>query len=305
LICPVVESVIEDTPLVGANSHRLKTPDAIPQHNGGKMDTLSTHVFLETSAPVSGTTVAAATEKISRRRTASNGSSPVVSSENQVLNSIPHRLFEALRPHLRRIYVAKEQFLFQQDDELEYVYFPETAVISEFHILDDGRMVEVSITGHEGAIGIATLYRARRISNCVQVTQAGNVLKIESSLLKKLSRLHPELPLLMHTYLENYIRQISQKAVCNMYHSVEERFCTWLLMVQDRCGSSMLKLTHEQIARTLGVYRPSVTCIALDMRKKRLIDYSRGGISIRDRDQMQDFACGCYTELETHSEIAH
>jgi CRP-like cAMP-binding protein len=223
---------------------------------------------------------------------------PVSETENFVLKTLPPRLFELLRPHLRRVFVNKEQFLFQQDDELEYVYFPETAVISEFHILDDGRMVEVSITGRESAIGIATLYQADHISNCVQVTQAGNVLKIESAILRKLAKLHPELAVLLHSYLENYIRQISQKAVCNMYHSVEERFCTWLLMVHDRCGSETLKLTHEQIARTLGVYRPSITCIALDMRKKRLIDYSRGGISIKDRRQMENSACGCYSELD-------
>ena len=227
-------------------------------------------------------------------------STPVTVTENIVLNALPKRLFDLIKPHLRRLFVAKEQFLFQQDDELEYVYFPETAVISEFHILDDGRMVEVSITGKEGVIGIGTLYQAEHISNCVQVTQAGNVLKIESAILRKVAKLNPELAILLHAYLENYIRQISQKAVCNMYHSVEERFCTWLLMVQDRCGNEMLKLTHEQIARTLGVYRPSITCIALDMRKKRLIDYSRGGISIRDRRQMEDYACGCYSELDHH-----
>jgi len=233
-----------------------------------------------------------------KRKTTSGVSSPVTETENFILNSIPRRLFEVLRPHFRRVYVNKEQFLFQQDDQLEYVYFPETAVISEFHILDDGRMVEVSITGRESAIGIATLYQADHISNCVQVTQAGEVLKIESAILRKMVKLHPELAMLLHSYLENYIRQISQKAVCNMYHSVEERFCTWLLMVHDRCGSDMLKLTHEQIARTLGVYRPSITCIALDMRRKRLIDYSRGGISIKNREQMEASACGCYSELD-------
>lgn len=235
-----------------------------------------------------------------RKAPAAFASTPVTASDNTVLTSLPRHILEALRPHLRRTYVSKEQFLFQQDDELEYVYFPETAVISEFHILDDGRMVEVSITGREGAIGIATLYHADRIANCVQVAQAGNVLKIESSILRKVCKLHPELPLLLHTSLESYIRQISQKAVCNMYHSVEERFCTWLLMVHDRCGKDILKLTHEQIARALGVYRPSVTCIALDMRKKQLIDYSRGGISIKNRERMEDVACGCYSELDGH-----
>lgn len=236
--------------------------------------------------------------RLAKRKHSAVVSTPVTETDNFVLKTLPRRLFDILRPHLRRVYVNKEQFLFQQDDELEYVYFPESAVISEFHILDDGRMVEVSITGRESAIGIATLYQADHISNCVQVTQAGNVLKIESAILRKLAKLHPELAVLLHSYLENYIRQISQKAVCNMYHSVEERFCTWLLMVHDRCGSETLKLTHEQIARTLGVYRPSITCIALDMRKKKLIDYSRGGISIKDRGRMESSACGCYSELD-------
>ena len=97
--------------------------------------------------------------------------------------------------------------------------------------------------------------------------------------------------------MDHYIRQISQRAICNMYHSVKERLCTWLLLVQDRCGKKTLKLTHEQIARILGVYRPSVTCIALEMRKDNLIDYSRGGLSIRNREKMEDSACDCYLEL--------
>src|SRR5215470_2907969 len=233
-----------------------------------------------------------------RKRSDSGASSPVIATDNGPLNALPQPLFELLRPHLRRTFVSKEKFLFQQDDPLEYIYFPETAVVSEFHILDDGRMVEISITGREGMTGVATLYQADRIANCGQVTLDGNLLKIERSLLRKIGKAHPELLILLHGYLENYIRQISQKAVCNMYHSVEKRFCTWLLMLQDRSRRKVLKLTHEQIARTLGVYRPSITCVALDMRKNGLIDYSRGGIAIRERGKIENMACGCYFELD-------
>lgn len=228
-----------------------------------------------------------------------NRSEQVISSENLILRSLPDDVFELIRPYLRRTYVRREQFLFQQDDEMETIFFPETAALSELHILDDGRMVEISLTGREGAIGIASLYQSGcRIANCVQVSQPGSVIKIESSALKKLSSIHPRLLPLLQTGLENYIRQISQKAVCNMYHSVMERFCTWLLMIQNRCRNASLKLTHEQIARILGVYRPSVTCIALDMKKKKLIEYSRGKIFIRDREQMRNLACKCYSELD-------
>lgn len=236
------------------------------------------------------------TNRVAKR---SMGTESITTSENLILKTLPREIFETLRPHLRRSHVRKEQFLYQQDDELDTVYFPETAVISELHILEDGRMVEIAITGREGVLGISALYHPScRIANCVQITQAGSVLKIESAMLKKVCSIHPQLLSLLHSSFEGYIRQISQKAVCNMYHSVEERFCTWLLMVRNRSGSSELKLTHEQIARILGVYRPSVTCIALDMRKKKLIDYSRGRISIRNRDQMRDHACNCYTELD-------
>jgi CRP-like cAMP-binding protein len=233
-----------------------------------------------------------------KKRSETGASSPVIATDNGPLNALPQPLFELLRPHLRRSYVSKEKFLFQQDDPLEYIYFPETAVVSEFHILDDGRMVEISITGREGMTGVATLYQAERVANCGQVTLDGNLLKIERSLLRKVAKAHPELLVMLHGYLEDYIRQISQKAVCNMYHSVEKRFCTWLLMLQDRSSRKMLKLTHEQIARTLGVYRPSITCVALDMRKNGLIDYSRGGIAIREREKIESMACGCYFELD-------
>ena len=101
----------------------------------------------------------------------------------------------------------------------------------------------------------------------------------------------------MSHFLDIYIRQISQKAICNMYHSVKERLCTWLLMVQDRCGKTTLNLTHEQIARILGVYRPSITCIAQDLRGSKLINYSRGGIAIVDRRRIELAACNCYAEL--------
>ena len=222
-------------------------------------------------------------------------------SRNAVLNALPVQTRKELWPHLRRIHVEREQFIFQQDDDLEFLYFPETAVLSELHMLDDGRMVEVAISGRKGCVGLASLYEPSRISNCVQATQAGSLLRIESCLLRRECRNDPRLPRLLHSSLAEYIRQISLRAVCNMYHSVEERLCTWLLLIRDLGGQSRLKLTHEQIARALGVYRPSVTSIALEIRKRKLIDYSRGGISITDRAGLEAAACDCYHEISTNA----
>ena len=224
-------------------------------------------------------------------------SSPAATSSNALLRSLPASLFEKLRPSLRAVFLEEDQFLYLEDDRLDYVYFPETAVVSELRTLDDGRMVEIAITGREGAVGFSAMFCKSRVANCTQVTQAGSAVKIESEVLTKLIRVSPELAVSMLPQLDHYIRQISQRSICNMYHSVKERFCTWLLLVQDRCGKKTLKLTHEQIARILGVYRPSVTCIALEMRKNKLINYKRGGLSICDRRKVEDFACGCYSEM--------
>lgn len=219
-------------------------------------------------------------------------------SANMILGGLSDEMSAILAPSLRQVILTKEQFLYQEDDRLDYVYFPDTAVVSEFKILEDGRMVEIAVTGREGAIGLSSMFSdSHRAPNCVQVSQAGTAKRLDALTFEKLLRSNEKLRMGLSHFVELYIKQISQKAICNMYHSVKERLCTWLLMLQDRCGRSTLTLTHEQIARTLGVYRPSITCIAQELRSSKLISYSRGGISIRDRQKVEQSACTCYMEL--------
>ena len=160
-------------------------------------------------------------------------------------------------------------------------------------------MVEIAVTGKEGAIGLSEMFSESHLApNYTQVSQAGEAKKIDAVTFGKILRSNEMLRTGLNEFVSLYIRQISQKAICNMYHSVKERLCTWLLMVQDRCGRNTLNLTHEQIARTLGVYRPSITCIAQELREMKLINYSRGGISIRSREQIKKSACTCYMEMQ-------
>jgi CRP-like cAMP-binding protein len=226
---------------------------------------------------------------------------PLLASEgtsNLILTGLPDEMSRILAPSLKQVVLTKEQFLYQEGDRLDYIYFPDTAVISEFKILEDGRMVEIAVTGREGAVGLTSIFSdSHRAPNCTQVSQAGTAKRVDAVTFERLLRSNENLRNSLGRYVDLYIRQISQKAICNMYHSVKERLCTWLLMLQDRCGRSTLTLTHEQIARTLGVYRPSITCIAQELRTSKLISYSRGGISIRDRRKVEESACTCYAEL--------
>jgi len=219
-------------------------------------------------------------------------------SANLLLNTLPSDMQRILQPSLKPVVLRKEQFLYQEEDRLDYLYFPITAVVSEFKMLEDGRMVEIAVTGKEGAVGLSSIFSDSHVAaNCMQVSQAGTANRVDAETFEKLMRSNEKLRIDLSHFVDRYIRQISQKAICNMYHSVKERLCTWLLMIQDRCGRNILNLTHEQIARTLGVYRPSITCIAQELRESKLINYSRGGILIQDRRLIEQSACTCYSEL--------
>lgn len=224
--------------------------------------------------------------------------SSTIQPVNLILNSLSPDVNRMLAPALKPVALKKEQFIYQEGDRLESIYFPVTAVVSEFKILEDGRMVEIAVTGNDGAIGLASMFSNQHFApNFTQVSQAGTANKLDTHIFESLIRSDEAVRMSLNGFVEQHIRQISQKSICNMYHSVKERLCTWLLMVQDRCGRSTLNLTHEQIARTLGVYRPSITCIAEELRELKLIDYSRGAISICSRERVERSACTCYHEL--------
>jgi CRP-like cAMP-binding protein len=239
--------------------------------------------------------------KVIKRDASVQSFSPI----NQLLGRLPGTLLKRLQPHMRKAAFVGGEFIYRPDEAIDWIYFPEMTAISELQILEDGRTIEVSITGREGAVGLPAMYLAARSANWVQVCAPGTAVKIKRDALRNETRGFEGINTVFHGAIQSYIQQISQKVACNAHHSVEERFSTWLLMLQDRCSGNRLKLTQEHIARVLGVYRPSVTCIAQEMRDKGLIDYVRGNIIIADRERLMDKSCGCYAALEPDTATDH
>ena len=217
-----------------------------------------------------------------------------------VVGGLPHSLLNKIKPLLKLTLLTKDDYLYQQDDRVDFIYFPETAVISEFQMLADGRTIEVAVTGTEGAVGISSVWSTSPAVNCAQVCVGGTAYKIETDVLERELTYSKPLQRWLHNQINSYIKQISQKVICNTHHAVEERFCTWLLMLQDRSSKSKFNLTQEYIAGVLGVYRPSVTCMAKSLREKNAIDYVRGQIFISDRQKLKKMSCACYTEIHTN-----
>jgi CRP-like cAMP-binding protein len=223
---------------------------------------------------------------------------------NSLLQSVDPEHFLRLRQFVKRVSLIKDQYLYQQDDRMGVIYFPESVVLSEFQILEDGRTIEVGIIGNEGAVGIPSAFNSCRAANCTQVCIPGTALAIGRDVFEREVISDPRLQLVLHNYLNGQIKQLSQRVVCNTFHSVEQRFCTWLLTLKNRSHRERFRLTHEHVARVLGVHRPSVTCIAQTLRAKKLIDYGRARLVICDPVGLERLACRCSADLHA-SAMAH
>lgn len=221
---------------------------------------------------------------------------------NKLLAAQTEELFAELLPYLENVRLSSNDYLYRPGDDVDFVYFPETAVISEFQILEDGRMIEIAMTGDEGVLGLLPIFNSKHAANWTQVSISGNAAKINSRIFEKKLMSHFSFQRLLFEYINKYVGQISQRAICNSYHVIEQRFCSWLLMLQDRKKSSELLLTQEQIARALGVHRPSLTHIAQNLRSKKIIDYLRGKIIILNQKELERSACPCFSEIDKHRE---
>lgn len=200
----------------------------------------------------------------------------------------------ALLPHLKKVFLNKEDKIYNAGEDIKDIYFPENAVISEYQILEDGRTSELAMVGKEGLTGLEVVLNSGTASNWMRVSVAGNALKIKSAVLKSEFDRNIDFRETVLNYLHQYCKQASLKIICNCYHLIENRLCSWLLMLRERSGRDDFPMTQEQIAYFLGVHRPSITKAMQDMRKRKILVYKRGKILITDSKKLENTACSCY-----------
>lgn len=213
---------------------------------------------------------------------------------NRILTALPDQIFARLLPHLEPIALRAGEALSKPNEEVRFVYFAENAVVSHLHILATGSTTETAMLGKDAVIGLCALFGNYSPAHWAEVVIGGSAFRIRTDLLKAEFKRSAALQTILLEHANTHIAQISQKAVCNIHHMAEERLCNWLLMLHDRFGGDSLPLTHDQIARYLGVHRPSVTHIAMSLRTRGLIDYVRGHVKLLDRAKLESAACECY-----------
>jgi CRP-like cAMP-binding protein len=218
--------------------------------------------------------------------------------QNHVLSLLgaeqPHNLLTALEP----ITLPLGRVIYDAGQRLENFYFPTSCVVSFLYTMRDGCTAEVGITGNDGVVGVALLLGNDCSNNRAVVQIAGNAFRVSASILRREFAANPVARDILLRYALAFITQISQTAVCNRLHSMEQRLCRWLLLCHDRIQSPQLRMTQEYIANMLGGRRETVAVAAGRLQDAGLIDYSRGNISIVDRKGLEAAVCECYEALE-------
>lgn len=211
-----------------------------------------------------------------------------------MLAALPKEAYERLLPDLEPMSFALGEVVYESGGQMRYVYFPTTSHISLLYTMIDGSTAEMGLVGNEGVVGIALFMGGETTPNRAMVQGGGEAFRMKAkSMLNEFKR-GGDFQHLLLRYTQALITQISQTAVCNRLHSVEQRLCRWLLMTHDRAGSDELEMTHEFISNMLGVRREGVTVAAHRLQDGGMISYVRGRINILDRPQLLTHVCECY-----------
>jgi CRP-like cAMP-binding protein len=217
---------------------------------------------------------------------------------NRLLAALPEASYDALQPFLEPLAMPLGLSVYESGGPQGYVYFPTTAIVSLLYVLEDGDSAEIAITGNDGLIGIALFMGGETTPSRAVVQSAGHGYRLKAAVLKKEFEDGGALQHLLLRFTQALITQMTQTAVCNRHHAVDQQLCRWLLLSLDRLPGNELVMTQELIANMLGVRREGVTEAAGKLQAEGLIEYRRGKITVLDRTHLEARVCECYSVVK-------
>jgi CRP-like cAMP-binding protein len=226
---------------------------------------------------------------------AGTGDRPPVA--NRLLAALPRADYQRLAGKLEPVNLSFGEVLYEPADEVRYVYFPGECLVSLLTVIDRRLALEVGLIGREGMVGMAFALGSGVSPVRALVQGAGSAMRMEAAAFRKELRVSSSLQRELHLYNHALMIQFAQTAACNRFHVVAARLARRLLMTRDRLCSDQFRLTHEFLGHVLGVRRVGVTKAAHALKKRKLIDYSRGNIAILNGRGLEAAACSCYEIL--------
>jgi CRP-like cAMP-binding protein len=220
---------------------------------------------------------------------------------NRLLATLPQYDYERLLPQLSVQLLSHGDVLANAGAAVQHVYFPLSGIISHVLTSDEGTDIEVGLHGIEGMSGIEAIFPTGQMLYRATVQVPGRALRLTAEFFREEFKRGSALQQVALQHLQLASVQSSQCALCNRLHSVEERLSRWLLMIHDRVQGDQLELTQEFIADMLGTRRSGVTIACGTLKSAGLIRYTRGCITVLDREGLEETACECYTVIHQHS----
>ena len=222
-----------------------------------------------------------------------------VNTGNKLLDSLPRDVYLRVKPDLEVVGIERHQVVHHPGEEIQFLYFPLTCIISITVTMTNGMTVEAGAVGSREVVGINAFMGGRETTQTEYVGQVpGTALKIAAEPLKTEFNRNTGMRSVMLKYTQAMIAQISQNVGCNRLHNYEARCARWLLEVRDRVRSDEFDLTHEFIAEMFGVSRTTVSLTMAGLKAGGAIDYNRANISIKNVRILEKTSCECYFVIQ-------
>lgn len=223
-------------------------------------------------------------------------------NQNWLFHSLPDATWNRLLPFIERVELPQGKCLSSSGCKMDYLYFPSTAIVSLLYELESGALAEIAVVGNEGCVGVSIFMGGNSTLSRAVVQSSGFGFRIKAKvILEEFNTSGPMMRLFLR-FMQALISQMTQTAVCNRHHTLDQQFCRWLLLSLDRLKSNELVMTQELIANMLGVRREGVTEAAVRVQKAGFISYRRGHITILDRLGLEARTCECYQVVKTEYE---
>ena len=218
---------------------------------------------------------------------------------NYLLASLKDSDLDRMIPKLKIVEFELGAVLYEAGEKMDFAYFPTTAIVSLLYIMESGSTAEIGVIGNDGVVGLSLLLGGETTTNRAVVQSAGRALRIAAKDLKAEFKLGNAMHDLMLRYTQALMTQISQTAVCNRLHPIEQQLCRWLLLSHDRLHTDKLVMTHHLISNMLGVRREGITLAAQKLAARGLISNRRGTMTVIDRHGLEHAACECYDVVKS------
>jgi CRP-like cAMP-binding protein len=218
--------------------------------------------------------------------------------KNTLLKALDGDVIEHLR--LRPVKFELKHEIENPGDPIDHLYFLEEGMASMTTTFKDGSQVEVGMFGYESVIGVSALMGTKESLNRVYPQIAGHGYACHVEYARKEFRLGGVFHSLALRYVQAQLVQAMQSAGCNAKHKFEQRLARWLLICADRAHTDTFKISHEFLADMLGGRRPTISTTARILKRKGLIEYTRGEICILDVPGLTQTACECYQIIKDY-----